>query len=307
MTRFTIPGDRISVAFGYDGLTGVFLSDGGGSYFDLHTGQHGFGIKVDDNTMATYLKRFGVPDDKVNELPLNLTGTDWAAVRPGTSNNKVGSWKVCTTCRTKSRSCHECGACKTVPYCVKECQKKDWHIHKLFCGLRIGEPHPSTEGADSIKAFLFPEGSDTPALVRLPVVRVQSDEDDITSSTYTKVDCEEFITGYTKSIRSDLFTDKSIRALPNAYHVLFKEDSDIDGYSKMNQCVLKLFQKYDRVAGSNIRNQKIKDSYWKSNIIVVKSKSGELEPDEYQDMSIADATEVVKFLYKYTSTKGLIG
>jgi hypothetical protein len=48
----------------------IGVGDGGGSYFDLHTGAHGFGIKVDGATMATYLRRFGVPDTAIAQLPL---------------------------------------------------------------------------------------------------------------------------------------------------------------------------------------------------------------------------------------------
>eukprot|EP00956_Cyclotella_meneghiniana_P024699 scaffold49972_cov23-Cyclotella_meneghiniana.AAC.1 len=50
--------------------------DGVGSYFDLHTGSHGFGMKVDHDTMATYLKRFGVSEEKISELPLTLKGVE---------------------------------------------------------------------------------------------------------------------------------------------------------------------------------------------------------------------------------------
>ena len=72
MVRFEINNDPIRIAYGHDELTGFFLSvcddrlkwnvdagkevnevsekvgikDGGGSYFDLHTGPSGFGFKV---------------------------------------------------------------------------------------------------------------------------------------------------------------------------------------------------------------------------------------------------------------------
>jgi hypothetical protein len=98
MARFEIPGNPIHVAFGHDLPMGVFLSvvdnrlkwsssasqevnaaiekigvqDGGGSYFEIHTGQHGFGIRVDDETMATFLRRFGVSEEQIANLPLTL-------------------------------------------------------------------------------------------------------------------------------------------------------------------------------------------------------------------------------------------
>ena len=103
MSRYyVIPGCPISVAYGYDPSTGVVLSvrdkrlqwdreasakvnavakkmSGqdvfNGSYFDLHTGKSGFGIKVDDETMATYLRRYGVPEDMVASL-LNINAVN---------------------------------------------------------------------------------------------------------------------------------------------------------------------------------------------------------------------------------------
>ena len=99
MVRFEIEGDPIKIAYGADPISGVFLSvydkrlkydsnasdavnavtesigvkDGGGSYFDLHTGSTGFRIKVDDKTMVTFLKRFGVSNKQIKKLPLRNT------------------------------------------------------------------------------------------------------------------------------------------------------------------------------------------------------------------------------------------
>ena len=329
--RVEIPGDPISVAYGY-GITGVFLSvfdkrleydpissrevnavaesigvgDGGGSYFDLHTGSHGFGIKVDHDTMATYLKRFGVSEEKISELPLTLTGVGyWTSVKPGTSTKKVGSSKICTNCRVKSRSCKDCKEChKLVPYCSKECQKKDWRIHKLFCGLHEQEVSNGVKlSSKSVRAFLFPEDAEMPKLIHLPLVRVGADQGDITSSSfYLKLNLEEFIQGPTDSIRSDFFTDESIRSLPKAYHVICKDGFGSDG-SKMNLCVLKLFQKYEKIHGGC--SQEPCDPHWRNNIIVVKAEPvvagwGSTQLDTIcEDISIADATEVVKFLYTH--------
>lgn len=108
MPRYEIPGDPIRVVYGLDDLTGVFLSvydkrleydpsesrrvnavteafgvqDGGGSYFDLHTGRAGVGIRVDDETMATYLRRYGVPEDKIVALLPRLVSQRRAQGQP---------------------------------------------------------------------------------------------------------------------------------------------------------------------------------------------------------------------------------
>jgi len=144
MTRFETPGDPIRVAYGCDDVTGVFLSvmdkrlkfdsgateavnrvteaigthDGGGSCFDLHRGQRGFGVKVDDATMATYLRRFGVPEEKIAGLPLK--------------NARNCTLKYCLAC---SGGPQRCSRCSLVTYCSRACQQNDWPIHKLFCPL----------------------------------------------------------------------------------------------------------------------------------------------------------------------------
>ena len=41
----------------------VRVSNGDGSYFNLHTGRYGFGTKANGDTMAIYLKRYGVTKD----------------------------------------------------------------------------------------------------------------------------------------------------------------------------------------------------------------------------------------------------
>jgi hypothetical protein len=92
--RYEIEGSPISVAYGEDHVSGIFFSvfdsrleysetaskevndvaesigvkDGGGSYFDLHTGDVGFGRKVSKETMRVYFTRYGVPADHIKSL-----------------------------------------------------------------------------------------------------------------------------------------------------------------------------------------------------------------------------------------------
>ncbi|KAG4071689.1 hypothetical protein HA402_011843 [Bradysia odoriphaga] len=97
MVRYTIEGSPISIAYGYDHITGVFLSvvddrlkynsdasaevnsvfdnckqiglqTGEGAYLDMHTGATGFGIKTSWAVMSEYLKRYGVQRDHIAEL-----------------------------------------------------------------------------------------------------------------------------------------------------------------------------------------------------------------------------------------------
>jgi len=96
MVRFEIEEGLIHIVYGINDGTGFFLSvsdirlrrlqedteevkkvfenssdslkEGDGSYFDLHTGDNGLGHKVDFDTMKAFLKRFGVSDEKIEEL-----------------------------------------------------------------------------------------------------------------------------------------------------------------------------------------------------------------------------------------------
>jgi len=93
MTRYTLDGHPIVVAYGDDQFTGIFLSvyderlesresasdevnslcdkyyaDGNGAYLDLHTGMGGFGHKVSKATMEVFFRRYGVPEEHIKLL-----------------------------------------------------------------------------------------------------------------------------------------------------------------------------------------------------------------------------------------------
>ena len=326
--RYTIPGDLISIAYGDQELGGpksVFLSvtdkrlewndkntkqvnkvtesigiqDGSGSYLNLYTGQYGIGVKVDDQTMVVFLKRFGVTDDQISNLPLKIPFND---ATPKSKQKRVGSSRVCNFCKTKNTTCQDCMKCKSVHYCSKDCQRSDWKIHKLFCGLRcddLSTKDSTSSTMDTVKAFLLPEGSDSPTMIHLPLKNITSSE-----GRYEKLYFNGFIDGFTNRIRSDLFTDSSIRNLPHAYHLIFKDDVS---ESQENQCILRLFQITAKKQGAKSKKYPVVKSHWKDNVIIVKAiPSTTADPGKYQDISIADATEAVKFLYKYTGSHGLL-
>lgn len=57
-----------------------------------------------------------------------------------------------------------CSACRQVPYCSKECQKKDWSSHKWFCKLQYPEKEPNK---NSVRAVLLPVDSERPTFVNV--------------------------------------------------------------------------------------------------------------------------------------------
>ena len=94
MPRFELVDDSITVSYGYEDACNVFLSvsdkrlrydasaspavndvtrevgcgDGDGCFFEIHTGSVGFGQKVDNETMATFLGRFGVANEQIRAI-----------------------------------------------------------------------------------------------------------------------------------------------------------------------------------------------------------------------------------------------
>ena len=88
--------------------------------------------------------------------------------------------------------------------------------------------------------------------------------------------------------------------LSNNSSIVFKNDACVDGTSVMNKCILNLFNKWHRKINAATE---IKDPFWRIRVVVVKRKAG--KNNEYEDITSADAMEVVKFLYRYTEQKSL--
>lgn len=93
MVRYELQQNNIIVAYGHDHLTGLFLSvydkrlmwneentdeaneicdkiseDGGGSYLKLHTGEIGFGYRVEKETIINFMKKYDAKQEHLLEL-----------------------------------------------------------------------------------------------------------------------------------------------------------------------------------------------------------------------------------------------
>ena len=149
----------------------------------------------------------------------------------------------------------------------------------------LGLKAPGRDCGISQQQVLTPTGSILASKAQNDVVR--------TSWTESKPDYSEFIPGDTNKISSDLFTDESIRSLPSAYNVVFKDDVYVDVSSTINDCDLHLFKKVEKKNNSTSTSPN-PQIHWRNNVVVVKRKAG--ERDNYQDISTSDATAVIKFL-----------
>ena len=82
-------------------------------------------LKIRSKTNPSFWKRSaskssGVPTYKL----MNKERRNW-----------VCNWEGCETAMTPDivRKLKQCGACQTVAYCSRECQKSDWKEHKKVC------------------------------------------------------------------------------------------------------------------------------------------------------------------------------
>ena len=342
MPRFEIKGDPISIAYGVceQISSGVFISvydrrletdsnasdevnqvafdvgvhDGGGSYFDLHTGQTGFGKKVSKDTMRVYLLRYGVENKRIDELftwwygkPIGSTCSvcykedtktcakchkmfycskecqlkDWPKHKLFCKSaedieNLVTKETVdnCVVCSKKTE--RSCGKCGS-RLCGKECQIKIWSQHKLFCNALPFPVRSSTE--KSVYAFLLPENGEKVVLVNVEIEQ-KFDEDD--QSYWNSPQLKPFISSVcgTTYMTKNPFNQK--RLMKDMLIIEYNDNFLNDG-SKSNKVVQKL------------TNGKCPHD-WRGPIVVMKAKETTIDTSQhYIDIGIKDFPNVVDF------------
>lgn len=304
MVRYEIPGSPISVGYGYDHCNGVFLSvfdsrlkydkhatdevnavtesigvrDGGGSYFDLHTGENGFGLKVDHSTMVTFLRRYGAPEDRIHSLPLIL---------PSHDEEVDSSTRLCPTC-TQNVASKACSKCHDIKYCSKQCQAKDWAFHKLFCNI-ASMSQPSTLNEEtSVVAVLLPVDSKKPILVRIPHQWKCLDEDDEEEEHFWSINTKDFIQ-LRSTVRSDLFPEEKQRKLKYGFHIAHEDDFLVNSSIKVNQCIQHIFQQ--KKCGFF--------SPWGGNVLLIKAEK-QLNPMYGDLLRYEDMMDAIDFLIDYS-------
>ncbi|KAG0242952.1 hypothetical protein BGW41_003117 [Actinomortierella wolfii] len=149
MVRYEKTRGPINVAWGYDEpLKGYFLTvtdyrlewkegataevndiaskvgtSGEGNYFELNTYPvGGFGFKVSEETIFTYMRRYGINPDKIFTNDAVSIDEDIKICR------NIQNCKVRETANNL-----RCSRCKYAWYCSKECQVADWKSHKAEC------------------------------------------------------------------------------------------------------------------------------------------------------------------------------
>ncbi|KAG9063356.1 hypothetical protein KI688_004238 [Linnemannia hyalina] len=126
---FTVYDDRLRWQTGQssevDSITEKVSMDGGGNYFDLNTYRiGGFGHKVSEKTMFTFMRRYGIDPDKIKSHD--------GGVGEGTGGVKECANSECRMLETETAH-KRCARCRNAWYCSKACQTTDWISHKVIC------------------------------------------------------------------------------------------------------------------------------------------------------------------------------
>lgn len=289
MVRFMIEGSPISIAYGFSDINHYFLSvfdkrlewkegaseevnevadniglkDGGGSYFDLHTGTQGSGIKVSNETMKVYLARFGVPKKQIDEL---FSGR-YSKTKPKLENN----YKELNCAKSES-VCSKCG-------CVQ-----DWINHKLICdSLPLPVKNPKQK---SFNAIYLPEDEDKPVFVLVPIEEIFEKNENF----YWDYPQLDFFLGKKKCPRSSYMNKNPLnekRVMRDKLIITYRDDFLIDGCSKKNRLVEKM-----------TRGKSGHD--WRGPIIVMKASGVQFNPyEKYLDIQSSDFVDIVDFFLWY--------
>ncbi|KAF8904716.1 hypothetical protein CPB84DRAFT_1772643 [Gymnopilus junonius] len=136
----------------------------------------------------------------------------------------IQSCLMCGTPTTKS-----CSSCKSVSYCNREHQKKDWRAHKEYC-LKV-----KAAGANTFDAILFAVNETKPRLVKVPWELSRVSEDDV---QYQKLDTDVWFK-QDAAVRPLYFHRLGINGPQLGRALCFKYDDDfsING-SPLNRCIV---------------------------------------------------------------------
>ena len=325
MPRFEIKGSPISIAYGFDDILikcDYFLSvfderlkwdeaaseevnkitemvgvkDGGGSYFDLHTGQIGFGFKVTEKTMAAYMKRYGVPGEHVAAVlkskPFGTqkntkdknNNTENLIESPSKDNTKTSA-ELCPICKQKEAS-KKCSKCKIMSYCSQECQRNDWPAHKFFCGS-LPFPAQIKTGGKYVRGVLLSENSQDPILINI-LVEFKTLKSPYGNETFENPDLKKFL-GEKESYGRNwmpLNPLKNEKVFSNTIEFLYREDFFCDG-SKPNKTIQKI------TGGLNSHD-------WRGPMVVTKY-AGQGAQGSYLNIELDDFADIIDYLKWYGS------
>ncbi len=173
-----------------------------------------------------------------------------------------------------------CSKCKVIAYCSKDCQTKDWKIHKIFCSSLPFPQSQKTTKFEKITGILFNPNNLIPSLVEIEL--------NIKFENNMLPDTILFI-GATESfnyMQSNHFKKRNLR---DTLVFAFRDNFLNDG-SPINKCVQKIY--------------KGKNNYpWCGPVLVMKMKGLNVCENKYADMTPQDFEDVVDYFCWYGKTE----
>ena len=315
MPRYTIDGSPIHVAYGLDNSAGIFLSvfddrlaydetasyavnkvtesigvkDGGGSYFDLHTGPIGFGEKVSIATIVVFLKRYGIPEKHIESL---VRGKEIVETieEPKEKNNEEIPCSLGIQSTEHNKKTHQCFACDkdcsktcivchSAFYCSKECQTKDFKNHKFICSPTV---YPSKVHKKSVYGLFLPEDIAAPRIVEIPLVR-EIDSDD--GQTHFRAVTDSFVTDIS-IIYAQVNPLRPNRIFADTFIIEFRDNFLFDG-SIPNKTIKKI-----------TNNQNGHD--WRGPVLVTKAEGkDQTYASAYLDVELSDFNNIIDYFTSY--------
>lgn len=95
----------------------------------------------------------------------DATATPTPTSRTTTTMSDASAGQSCTICDKENAK--YCARCKSTSYCSKECQKKDWVIHKLLCATFCDFDNSKRPSEDHYRAVLFDPSKAKPEFIWL--------------------------------------------------------------------------------------------------------------------------------------------
>ncbi|KAF7959544.1 hypothetical protein EAE96_001160 [Botrytis aclada] len=172
---------------------------------------------------------------------------------------------ACAFCCKSNSSKKQCGSCKSIIYCSRECQRLDWSFHKSFCKAFASLPPRPSDGHSL--ALYFPVDLDP----RLEWVRRPD-------SLHSKSNDEGF------DFRS-LCSSKLKPTLRWPYILCRGGCRDDDG--KLNHSVVSF----------------TRGAYWTGPLVVFRRKSPGIDPAIIQDIALDDLPKVIRLLRQIGTAK----
>ena len=181
------------------------------------------------------------------------------------SHISSGSLYKCSNCKSQcylDKQYQSCGKCRSVYYCSKECQKKDWPAHKPECNEDTLE---LSLLLNSVVRIYCTEGGDTKCLTNILKYFNQTNTDFMNKCfeiTFSKDEANAFLSKIAVDIDKNENISICWKPSDEVYNITHKEDREnikfkitIMSEISVSRYFVMVFDQYDKVK-IKIRNKK---------------------------------------------------